>query len=313
MTKCKRIVIAAIFCSLAVGAAMAAFTRQASPLSYVHSENLSVVFENEEKILRRVQASLKKHDRRITLTFSSRGEYMEDISVLVSDLMKNALAMGDGPTDGDYIRYQYGGYTLFYSHEQAGAQYRYTIRIEPIYYTTLEQEQQVDRAVKSILAELDFKRSTSDYEKIRAVYDYLVRTVTYDTIHKKNENYHLDTTAYAAFLNGTATCQGYSVAAYRLLREAGVHCRIVTGTVADGETAERHAWNLVELDGVYYNLDATWGALLKTEAYFLKSDDAIPDHVRDSEFKKETFQARYPMAETDYDGSAGRTAADTLK
>ncbi|MEA4994056.1 MAG: hypothetical protein VB060_09545 [Oscillibacter sp.] len=38
----------------------------------------------------------------------------------------------------------------------------------------------------------------------------------------KNKGYHLDATAYAAFLNGTATCQGYSVAAYRLLREAGV-------------------------------------------------------------------------------------------
>ncbi len=292
---------------------MTAFARHASPLAYVHSENLSVVFENEEKVLRRVQVSLKKHDRRITLTFSSKGEYMEDISVLVSDLMKNALTMGDGPTDGDYIRYQYGGYTLFYSHEQVGAQYRYTIQIEPIYYTTPEQEQRVDEAVKSILAGLDFKRSTSDYEKIRAVHDYLVRTVTYDTIHKKNEGYHLDTTAYAAFLNGTATCQGYSVAVYRLLREAGVHCRIVTGTVADGKTTERHAWNLVELDGVYFNLDATWDALLETEDYFLKSDDAIPDHVRDSEFKQETFQARYPMAEADYEGSAAQFADLALK
>lgn len=313
MTKCRRIAIAGVLLSLAVGAAMTAFARHASPLAYVHSENLSVVFENEEKVLRRVQVSLKKHDRRITLTFSSKGEYMEDISVLVSDLMKNALTMGDGPTDGDYIRYQYGGYTLFYSHEQVGAQYRYTIQIEPIYYTTPEQEQRVDEAVKSILAGLDFKRSTSDYEKIRAVHDYLVRTVTYDTIHKKNEGYHLDTTAYAAFLNGTATCQGYSVAAYRLLREAGVHCRIVTGTVADGKTTERHAWNLVELDGVYFNLDATWDALLETEDYFLKSDDAIPDHVRDSEFKKETFQARYPMAEADYEGSAAQFAVGTLK
>ncbi|WP_312636636.1 transglutaminase domain-containing protein [Oscillibacter sp.] len=313
MTKCRRIAIAGVLFFLALGAAMAAFTRHASPLAYVHSENLSVVFENEEKVLRRVQASLKKHDRRITLTFSGKGEYMEDISVLVSDLMKNALTMGDGPMDGDYIRYQYGGYTLFYSHEQVGVQYRYTIQIEPIYYTTLEQEQQVDEAVKSILAELDFKRSTSDYEKIRGVHDYLVRTVTYDTIHKKNESYHLDTTAYAAFLNGAATCQGYSVAVYRLLREAGVHCRIVTGTVANGETAERHAWNLVELDGVYYNLDATWDALLETEDYFLKSDHAIPDHVRDSEFKKEAFQARYPMAETNFEGIAGQSAADTLK
>lgn len=308
MTKRRRIAVAGILLFLVVGGAMLISGWLFQPLEYVHSENLAVVFDNEGEVLRRVQSSLKKHDRRITLTFSGKGEYMEDISVLASDLMKNALAMGDGSTDGDYMRYQYGGYTLSYRHEWVGTQYRYTIQIEPIYYTTPEQEQQVDKAVKRILAELDFKRSTTDYEKIRAVHDYLVRTVTYDTIHKKNESYHLDTTAYAALLNGTATCQGYSVAVYRLLREAGVHCRIVTGTVVDGEAAERHAWNLVELDGVYYNLDATWDALLETEDYFLKGDDAIPNHVRDSEFKQESFQARYPMSETDYLDSTAKTA-----
>ncbi len=300
MIRLKRMAAAGMLFFLAAVATVTVAIRHTPSPDYVRSEALDVAFKNEDEIVRKVQNSLKRRDRRIVLTFSTEGEYMEDVSLLVGDLMTNALAMEEAPTDGDYIRYQYGGYTLSYSHKWLGAQYRYTIQIEPIYYTTPEQEDKVDRAVEEILLELDFRRRTSDYEKIRAIHDYLYRTVTYDTIHQKNENYHLDTTAYAALINGTARCQGYSVAAYRLLRAAGIDCRIITGTVINNGAAELHAWNLVELDGVYYNLDITWDKLLGTQDYFLKSNQSIPDHIRDSEFETESFRAQYPAAETDY-------------
>ena len=42
---------------------------------------------------------------------------------------------------------------------------------------------------------------------------------------------------------------------------------------------EFHAWNKVELDGTWYNLDATWGASLDKERYYLKTDSEFPDHI----------------------------------
>ena len=61
----------------------------------------------------------------------------------------------------------------------------------------------------------------------------------------------------------------------RLLTEMGVGCRIITGEGMNGEKAEFHAWNIVKLGGVYYNIDVTWDDTKMTSDYFLKSDSYL--------------------------------------
>ena len=76
----------------------------------------------------------------------------------------------------------------------------------------------------------------------------------YDYTNLNDDNYKLKYTAYAAMCNGTAVCQGYSNLLYRMLLEAGVDCRIISGIGVSGG----HAWNIVRLGDLYYNVDATW-------------------------------------------------------
>ena len=57
-------------------------------------------------------------------------------------------------------------------------------------------------------------------------------------------------------MNKTAVCQGYAGLLYRLCLEMGISCRMITGTGNGGA----HAWNIVALDGKYYNADSTWDA-----------------------------------------------------
>ena len=87
--------------------------------------------------------------------------------------------------------------------------------------------------------------------------------------------------------------------AYKMFEEAGVNCRIITG-IADGEP---HAWNIVQVGDVWYNIDCTWddpiggGKHSNQYDYFLKSNNDFKGHERDEEYRTEEFQQKYNMTD----------------
>ncbi len=99
--------------------------------------------------------------------------------------------------------------------------------------------------------------------------------------------------AYGALCCGAASCDGYAEAFALLTETAGIPVQIVSGRAADASGMETaHAWNLVQLDGVWYHLDCTWDdtGLQPAHTYFLCSDAQMQDsHTWD--------QTKYPPAE----------------
>ena len=103
---------------------------------------------------------------------------------------------------------------------------------------------------------LDLLRGKSDYEKVKGVYEYLIDNTIYDL------NY-TGTSIYEMFRDGRAVCEGYARATQYLLTKLDVECLYVTGDSGEfGEPRsswETHAWNIVKIDGSYYQVDTTWG------------------------------------------------------
>lgn len=295
------ICLALLILALGIFAGWRCYQREKLKNAWTTSKDLSVYFVNADAVADQIRNTLRNHSWRVTLTYRSHGDNMEDIRQMVDELIERAMEETDDPTVGDYIRYQFGGYDMDYSYSLDGDDYCYVIRIMPHYYTTVEQEEAVDAEVAGILSQMAFTKETPEAEKIRAIYNYVYDTVKYDRVHKKNPNYHLKTTAYAAAVQHTAVCQGYSVLMYRLLEEAGIDCRVVTGTAINDTDEEYHAWNLVRSDGLYYNLDVTWDWQTQTHDYYMKSDASFSDHIRDPQFADEAFYALYPMAGQDLD------------
>jgi hypothetical protein len=244
-----------------------------------------------------VRTAMKNRQETITLTITSTDS---DYKSLSRSIISQALSHTGNSTEGDYLKYQYSGYSADISYIRLFNQYTYTITYSVTYYTTKAQESELTEALEQVMDSLNLD-GKSNYEKIKIIYDYVCANVTYDYENLNDDSYMLKCTAYAALMNHTAICQGYSNLLYRMLLEAGIDCRIIGGNANGGP----HSWNIVRLGTKYYNLDATWDATYYSYGhayhYFLKSDESFSDHTRDSDYTLTSFYASYPMADADYD------------
>lgn len=213
---------------------------------------------------------------------------------ILDEIVEKAMEETGVPTQGDYIRWTYAGWSGSYSLESDDEGLYYVFVYDCKYYTTAAQEAELSEKIDSVLQSLDINDESSDYDVICAVYDYICANVSYDYDNLNDSEYLLKYTAYAAMINKTAVCQGYSALMYRMLQQKNIDCRLIPGS--------NHAWNIVAIDGVYYNADSTWdaGRDPKNYAYFLCGDSDFAEHTRYSEYSTEEFYRLYPMAETKY-------------
>ena len=213
---------------------------------------------------------------------------------ILDEIAEKAMEETGVPTQGDYIRWTYAGWSGSYSLESDDEGLHYVFVYDCKYYTTAAQEAELSEKIDSVLQSLDINDESSDYDIICAVYDYICANVSYDYDNLNDSEYLLKYTAYAAMINKTAVCQGYSALMYRMLQQKNIDCRLIPGS--------NHAWNIVAIDGVYYNADSTWdaGRDPKNYAYFLCGDTDFAEHTRYSEYSTEEFYRLYPMAETKY-------------
>ena len=123
----------------------------------------------------------------------------------------------------------------------------------------------------------------SDYEKVKAIYEGVMARTEYDydfyeaglAGETPAGSKQVLTGTWIGLVEGSdMVCGGYADSIAVLLDMAGIPNVYVSGDPGDGSPG--HAWNKVLLDGVWYNLDATWGDTSRNHsAYFLRSDAAF--------------------------------------
>lgn len=77
---------------------------------------------------------------------------------------------------------------------------------------------------------------------------------------------------------GYGNCSSYAVLFYAMCDDAGIDCRVVSGTVIQDGVESGHAWNRVQIGGSWYYIDTCWNDFSPANRYML-TDVIWEDHV----------------------------------
>jgi hypothetical protein len=110
------------------------------------------------------------------------------------------------------------------------------------------RHEKTDSAVNEAIANIRTK--SSDYDRVVAIFELLSEKITFDDNSDDSQN------IYGALVDGRANCMGYSFAFKRLCNEVGIEAITVSGTNTQGTP---HMWNMVNIGGDWYQIDATFG------------------------------------------------------
>lgn len=160
--------------------------------------------------------------------------------------------------DGSYEYISYENYTT----------------VTPTYtYTQSEagsKRKEIGSVTNAFLASIPAE--ATEYDKIKAVYDYVITTVSYVDDAEDNQN------IYSSMVNKTTVCAGYAREVQYLLQQLDMECLYVFGDIVDGES---HAWNIVKCQDQYYHIDATFGDRLEGE---FQADEA--DGISEADYQE---------------------------
>ena len=201
---------------------------------------------------------------------------------------------------------------LFYVANGVGWSYNasgYVAKYKVSYLGTQEeiisQREELEEAAERVVSEVD--RSLDSYQQALIVHDYLVQNCEYDYERfLKNNVPEISHTAYGSLVNKIAVCDGYADAfAYIMEGKLGIPCELVSSA------AMAHAWNMIEVDGKWYHVDATWDDPTWDcigrvgHAYFLLSDGKISNNSpnKKSGNNHYSWSAGHTADSTDYDSA----------
>ena len=98
-------------------------------------------------------------------------------------------------------------------------------------------------------------------DKIKYVHDYICLSTEYDhEAYKAHQTGGKLQTAYSAIVEYKTVCAGYARAFAYYMQQLRIPCVVISSS--------DHAWNFLEVDGDYYQLDVTWDDGYKMPPYF---------------------------------------------
>lgn len=183
-----------------------------------------------------------------TFTFYCPSEY--------KDCTKDVETISGDPETLTYINNFVHPFNSF-SNIQTSISESGEINIDINYLYTEEEKEIVSKKVNEIYNQA-ITKDMSDYDKIKAIHDYIVDNSKYDVERNdKDDSKYISYKAYGPLIEGYATCSGYTDAMALFLEKMGIK-NFKVATELMQKDISGHVWNAVFLDNQWLHLDLTW-------------------------------------------------------
>ncbi len=201
--------------------------------------------------------------------------YNTEIFTLVNELSESELSETINSVFNDHPELFWLNTSYKYGYNKSNA----VVQVQLSFGISSDQLEAAKTQFNSVVDSISTAASaySSDIEKELYIHDAICELATYDT------NADLNQSAYSALVNGKTVCAGYSRAFQLICQETGLTCYYLTGTASGGD----HAWNIISVDGDFYNVDLTWDDSISESygssvyTYFNLTDaDISDDHTR---------------------------------
>lgn len=160
---------------------------------------------------------------------------------------------------------------MHYQISKLQLKYRYSEAEINIHVDVLEKE--LDRIISEKITE-----EMTKYEMELALHDYLLENTDYYYCADVEDIPYEKHTAYSALINKSCVCDGFSKAFALLLDKVKIENVVISGMV----NSTTHSWNIINLDGQWYNVDVTSDnqniddqTKVKTHIFFNVTDEQL--------------------------------------
>ena len=244
-----------------------------------------------------LRSEMVKRNESITVGLIAENYDDDSLAEYANEILAYALTHTGVSDEGDYLYYN----TVYVEVSAAieppannGGNAFVDYIFDFTYLSTKSQEDDVNTKLEECYTSWDVD-DADDFTQLQTAYDFLNKGITY--LGPLTDDTAIETCrARAPLYDAAATDYAFALLVYRFALDYGIDCRIVSGTV-DG--VERY-WNIVEMDGQYYHVDAALDAETEKYDHFLKGSDSFADHVLYEDYTSSEFQKIYPISKTDF-------------
>ena len=246
--------------------------------------------------------------RKTSFTITFKGPYTKIYNAKTWENLFYSAWNIDNKSTSDDFDYLYGCVNTFGLRVPYYSKNKSVFQITVTYRESAAKLKKVNKKVKTVLKNLNLT-GKSRVAKVKAIHDYIAKNVSYDNSLSRF-------TAYDGLVSSShaTVCQGYSNIFYKMCIEAGIPCRIMTGTAT-----VPHAWNLVKIGSKWYFVDVTWDDTdvksfpVKYNYFLAGSKTMNKDHTLDATFRKAAFKKKYPFSSADYEWEVAITTRSSYK